>query len=189
VNVFKKEKYWIYVLVPLFALVFAGCGSSPPESEMAGVGPMSIQLLSAGFSEGGAIPKKFTCDGEDLSPHLSWTMVPDGSQSLVIIMDDPDAPRGTWVHWVLYGLSSDLTELPEGVQGIGVDGVNSSSQPGYGGPCPPPGTTHRYFFKLYTLDKALDLNPGATKEEVEKAMAGHILAQGQLMGTYERQKP
>ncbi|MGD9093936.1 MAG: YbhB/YbcL family Raf kinase inhibitor-like protein [Anaerolineales bacterium] len=150
---------------------------------------MSIQLSSSGFSEGETIPRKYTCDGEDISPQLSWSGAPAGLQGLVMIMDDPDAPVGTWVHWVLYSLPGNLTELPEGVQGLGVDGQNSWSRLGYGGPCPPPGTAHRYFFKLYALDIALNLNPGATKEEVENAMAGHILARGQLMGMYERQNP
>jgi Raf kinase inhibitor-like YbhB/YbcL family protein len=184
-----KERYWIGILLALSILIGTGCTSSTQENNMESDVPMSIQLSSLGFNEGDLIPRKYTCDGDDISPNLSWSGTPSGSQGLVMIMDDPDAPAGTWVHWVLYGLPSDLIEFPEGVQGLGVDGVNSWSRLGYGGPCPPPGTTHRYFFKLYALDMGLNLEPGATKEEIEKAMAGHILAWGQLMGTYERQNP
>jgi Raf kinase inhibitor-like YbhB/YbcL family protein len=112
--------------------------------------------------------------------------VPDGAQSLALIVDDPDAPGGTWVHWVLYDLPAVTPSLPEGVQGAGIDGKNDFNQTGYGGPCPPRGSNHRYFFKLYALDNITDLSPGATKRDLEKAMQGHILAQGQLMGTYGR---
>ena len=153
---------------------------------------MTIQVTSSAFGDGERIPAKFTCDREDISPPLRWSGVPEGTQSLALIMDDPDAPVGTWVHWVLYDLSSALTALPEGLAtsptlpGIGVQGVNDFRRSGYGGPCPPRGSEHRYFFKLYALDAALNLGPGKTKPEVEKAMRGHILAQGQLMGRYGR---
>jgi hypothetical protein len=128
---------------------------------------------------------KYTCDGQDISPPLEWSGTPEGTQSLVLISDDPDAPVGTWVHWVLFDLPADTNSLPEGAQDLGTDGNNSWRRPGYGGPCPPSGT-HRYFFKLYALDTALNLEAGASKEQVEKAMQGHILAQGELMGKYER---
>lgn len=147
---------------------------------------MSLQLTSSAFVHGERIPVRYTCDGEDLSPPLRWEDVPAGTQSLVLIMDDPDAPMGTWVHWVLYDLSPEMRDLVEGATGVGVDGVNSWRRTGYGGPCPPPGKAHRYFFKLYALDARLNLPPGATKAEVERAMQGHILAQGVLMGTYRR---
>lgn len=147
---------------------------------------MAITLTSSAFSEGGTIPKKHTCDGEDVSPALNWSGIPEGTKSLALIMDDPDAPAGTWVHWVLYDLPPDLTGLPEGTRGLGVEGMTSFREPGYGGPCPPRGKPHRYFFKLYALDKILGLKAGVTKGDLEKAMQGHVLAQGQLMGTYGR---
>ena len=146
---------------------------------------MPIQITSAAFEEGTTIPVKYTCDGEDISPPLAWSGVPDGTKSLVLITDDPDAPVGTWVHWVLFNLPADTNSLPEGVQGVGTDGNNSWRRPGYGGPCPPSGT-HRYFFKLYALDTALEVEPGMTKQDLLDAMQGHILAIGQLMGTFTR---
>lgn len=153
---------------------------------------MSIQITSSAFSEGNSIPKKYTCDAEDASPPLAWSGAPAGTKSLALIADDPDAPVGTWVHWVIYNLPPTLTELKEGIaktptlEGIGVQGTNDFRKTGYGGPCPPRGKPHRYFFKLYALDTALNLQAGASKTDLEKAMRGHILAQGQLMGTYGR---
>jgi Raf kinase inhibitor-like YbhB/YbcL family protein len=147
---------------------------------------MTIQLTSSAFKEGGNIPRRHTCDGEDLSPSLSWTGIPAGTHSLALIVDDPDAPRGDWVHWVLFDLLPDLDGLPEGVAGTGTAGKNDFGRLGYGGPCPPRGSNHRYYFKLYALDQTLGLKPGATKVDVETAMTGHILAKGQVMGRYER---
>jgi Raf kinase inhibitor-like YbhB/YbcL family protein len=147
---------------------------------------MTIQLTSSAFKEGEAIPRRYTCDGENLSPALSWSGVPQGTASLALIVDDPDAPAGTWVHWVLADLPVDLPGLPESAPGSGVEGVNGFRKTGYGGPCPPRGSTHRYYFKLYALDKTLGLKTGMSKADVEKAMQGHILAQGQLMGRYSR---
>ncbi len=152
---------------------------------------MAIEISSPAFQEGAAIPKKYSCDGQDVSPALAWSNIPSGSQSLALIMDDPDAPAGTWVHWVVYDMPASNSGLPEnvpttgGVPGGGVQGNNSWKRSGYGGPCPP-GGTHRYFFKLYALDKLLGLGPGATKGQVLKAMEGHVLDQGQLMGRYSR---
>lgn len=153
---------------------------------------MSIQLTSTAFSEGQLIPKRYTCDAEDASPPLAWSGIPAEAQSLVLIADDPDAPVGTWVHWVIYDLPADLNGLPEGVAktltvpDIGTQGRNDFGKPGYGGPCPPKGKPHRYFFKIYALERLLNLKPGATKADLEKAMQGHILAKGQLIGTYSR---
>lgn len=153
---------------------------------------MDIVLRSSAFANGERIPKKYTCEDVDVSPPLSWEGVPSETKSLVLIMDDPDAPMGTWVHWVVYDMPASLTGLPENVEksptvnGVGTQGKNDFRRAGYGGPCPPPGKPHRYFFKLYALDTLLNIAPGATKAEVEKAMRGHILAQGQLMGTYSR---
>jgi hypothetical protein len=153
---------------------------------------MSIDLHSPAFTHGSDIPKKFTCDGQDVSPALAWSEPPAGTKSLALIVDDPDAPVGTWDHWVLFDLPDTLRELPEGVPKDkepklgGRQGANSWNRIGYGGPCPPPGPAHRYFFKLYALDTKLNLPAGATKAAVEKAMRGHILAQGKLMGKYKR---
>ena len=147
---------------------------------------MAIQLTSNAFTEGGTIPRRQTCDGEDISPPLSWSGIPPETQSLALIVDDPDAPRGDWVHWVLFDLPPDLGGLPEGISGKGTAGKNDFGRTGYGGPCPPRGSNHRYYFKLYALDQVLGLPSGATKQDVEAAMAGHILAQGQLMGRYSR---
>jgi Raf kinase inhibitor-like YbhB/YbcL family protein len=153
---------------------------------------MTLQIRSNAFSEGGMIPRKYTCDGEDVSPPMAWSGVPEGTKSLVLIADDPDAPMGTWVHWVLYDIPPTLDGLPEGVaktplvQGVGTQGTNDFRQIGYGGPCPPRGPAHRYFFKLYALDTSLNLKSGLRKAEIEKAMKGHILAQAQYMGTYRR---
>jgi len=147
---------------------------------------MTILLNSSAFTDGETIPKKYTCDGQDVSPPLSWSGVPTGTKSLLLIVDDPDAPRGTWVHWVLLDMPPDLQGLPEGAQGEGIEGKNDFGRQGYGGPCPPRGSNHRYYFKLCALDSALGLKAGATKGEAEKAMQGHVLAWGQLMGRYGR---
>lgn len=153
---------------------------------------MSFQISSAAFSSGETIPKKFTCDGTDVSPQLRWKDAPAATQSLALIMDDPDAPVGTWVHWVLYNLPANTTELPEGVEkqeqvaAGGLQGRNDFRKIGYGGPCPPPGTPHRYYFKLYALDAKLGLKAGATKVDLERAMKGHILSEADLMGRYGR---
>jgi Raf kinase inhibitor-like YbhB/YbcL family protein len=153
---------------------------------------MSIEVTSTAFKAGETIPKQYTGDGEDRSPPLRWSEPPSGTKSLAMICDDPDAPRGTWVHWVLFNLPAQARELEEGVPttealGNGAkQGKNDFGNIGYGGPAPPKGKPHRYFFKLYALDVALDLPSGATKAELEKAMKGHILAEGQLMGNYKR---
>ncbi len=153
---------------------------------------MSLQISSAAFSAGETIPKKFTCDGPDVSPHLKWNDPPANTQGIALVMDDPDAPAGTWVHWVLYDVPADARELPEGVpkqeqlSSGARQGRNDFGKIGYGGPCPPPGKPHRYFFKLYALDTKLGLKAGATKADVERAMKGHILAQAELIGRYGR---
>lgn len=152
----------------------------------------TMQLTSAAFNQGDPIPSKYTCDGQNVSPSLKWNGVPAGAKSLALIADDPDAPVGTWVHWVLFDLPAAVNQLPEDVPqtqyipGGAKQGLNDFKRLGYGGPCPPPGKAHRYFFKLYALDTVLDLKPGASKKELERAMGNHILAQGQLMGTYQR---
>lgn len=153
---------------------------------------MAFELQSPVFPSGGDIPVKYTCDGPDLSPPLRWSDPPPKTKVFALIMDDPDAPAGTWVHWVLYGLAPTLRELPEGVPptdtvpGTGTQGVNDFRRVGYGGPCPPRGPAHRYFFKLYALDTELALPPRKTKAELLKAMEGHVLGQAELMGRYKR---
>ena len=153
---------------------------------------IELQVTSSTFQYGGTIPVMYTGDGPDVSPSLEWTAVPKGTQSLAIICDDPDAPAGTWVHWVMYGLSAETTSLGEGVPkeravpGGARQGVNDFGRIGYGGPAPPPGPSHRYYFKVYALDATLDLESGLTKQQLLNAMKGHILAQGELMGKYKR---
>lgn len=145
-----------------------------------------MNLQSSAFADGSPIPKKYTADGPNVSPPLAWSEVPAGTQTLALICDDPDAPRGTWVHWVLFNLPADTMSLPEGAAGAGTDGGNDFGKLGYGGPSPPRGKPHRYFFKLYALDALLKLATGATKAQVEKRMEGHVLGQAQWMGTYQR---
>ena len=150
-----------------------------------------MKLISNAFTEGDSIPKKFTCDGHDVSPTLSWKNAPENAETFALIADDPDAPTGTFVHWVIFnipGTSSSLSEevenkekLPDGA----VQGINDFGKIGYGGPCPP-GGTHRYYFKLYALNTALNLQPGASKSDLLEAMEGHIVAEAQLMGRYTR---
>lgn len=153
---------------------------------------MSLILTSAAFSGGAAIPKRFTCDGEDVSPPLSWSEPPGGTQSIVLIADDPDAPSGTWTHWVIWNIPTGSHQLPEGVpktetlDGGAAQGRSDFKRIGYGGPCPPPGKPHRYFFKLYALNSRLDLRPGSSKQDLEQALGRHVLAQAQLIGTYQR---
>ena len=155
-------------------------------------GKGTMQLIGTAFSEGQSIPVKHTCDGENTSPPMKWSGVPPNAKSLVLIADDPDAPVGTWTHWVLYDLPTSVTELAEGqpkgqyLPGGAKQGLNDFKHLGYGGPCPPAGKAHRYYFKLYALDTVLQLKPGGTKKEIERAMENHTLAQGQLMGTYKR---
>ncbi len=156
---------------------------------------MAFALTSTAFTDGTAIPAKYTCDEADVSPPLAWSGAPAGTVSFALIVDDPDAPAGTWVHWVLYNLPATTAELPENVAKVETldlggarQGRNDFQRPGYGGPCPPPGPAHRYFFKLYALDAPLRLKAGATKQDVEAAMKGHILATAQLVGTYARQR-
>lgn len=152
---------------------------------------MDIIIKSPTFVPGGKIPGKYTCDGMDISPPLTWTSGPEGTKTFALICDDPDAPMGTWVHWVLFNLPADITEFRENVpperelESGAKQGMNDFRKIGYGGPCPP-GGVHRYFFKLYALDTEINLEAGATKAELLKAMEGHILAEGQLMGRYER---
>ncbi|HET7440516.1 MAG TPA: YbhB/YbcL family Raf kinase inhibitor-like protein [Terriglobales bacterium] len=153
---------------------------------------MAFALSSKSFSDGGDIGKKFTCDGTDVSPELQWTGAPAGTKAFALIADDPDAPAGTWTHWLLYDLPPDATSLAEGTSkqpelaNGARQGRNDFGKIGYNGPCPPPGKPHRYFFKLYALDGKLNLKPGASKQEVERAIASHTLAKAEWIGRYKR---
>jgi Raf kinase inhibitor-like YbhB/YbcL family protein len=153
---------------------------------------MSFVLRTPVFSDGGKIPQKYTCDGADVSPALNWSDAPARTESFAVIADDPDAPRGTWTHWIIWNISPNATALPEGVPGVGESadgarqGKNDFKRIGYGGPCPPPGKPHRYFFRLYALDAKLDLTAGASRNELEHAMKTHVLSQTELMGKYGR---
>ena len=155
-----------------------------------------MQLKSTAFEHNGSIPKKHTCDGQDVSPHLTWSGLPAGTKSLTLIMDDPDAPVGTWIHWVLYDLPANIPGLEEGLpkkdspsngakHGL-CWGVDEFDRVGYHGPCPPPGKPHQYFFKLYAVKESLQLPARATKPDVLKAMSGMILGQAELIGIYKR---
>jgi len=154
---------------------------------------MSFALKSTAFSNGGEIPRKYTCSGENVSPALNWTEPPGHARSLALIVDDPDAPAGTWTHWIIWNIPAHATSLPEAVPTIqeslasgARQGKNDFGRIGYGGPCPPPGRPHRYFFKLYALGAILDLKPGAARSELESAMNPHVLAHAEWMGLFKR---
>jgi Raf kinase inhibitor-like YbhB/YbcL family protein len=154
---------------------------------------MDIEVLSTAFREGEAIPVQYTCDGANISPPLRWGGIPKNSQSLALVCEDPDAPSGLFVHWVIFNLPPIVADLPEAmptteelVESGAIQGRNHFENIGYDGPCPPPGKPHRYFFRLFALDTKLQLQAGATKQEFERAAEGHILAEGSLMGTYKR---
>lgn len=158
-------------------------------------GKMAFVLKTVAFQEGEVIPVKYTCDGEDVSPPLVWENIPEGTRSFALICDDPDAPVGTWVHWVIYNIPPAVSSLPENVdktravldeplKGV-VQGVNSWNRIGYGGPCPPPGPAHRYYFKLYALDTVIK-GERLNKTRLLKEMEGHVLAETQIMGRYQR---
>ena len=173
-----------------FAFVFVSAFVMNGGRSMAGP---EIQLTSPAFKHEGKIPENYTCDGRNFSPPLSWSGIPEKAKSIALITEDPDASKKTWVHWVLYNLAPDTQELPEGLARSDTlpsgakQGITDFESTGYGGPCPPKGE-HRYFFTLYALDVVLDLKPGARKGELVEAMKEHILAEGQLMGTYKRSK-
>ncbi len=151
-----------------------------------------LRLMTSAFQAGGEIPSKFTCEGADVSPALTWNEPPAGTRSFMLIADDPDAPGGTFTHWLVYDLPASLRRLPEGVpttgeiQGGGRQGTNDFPKTGYAGPCPPPGKAHRYFFRLYALDEKVGLHSAATRQELEPAMRGHVLAQSEIMGRFRR---
>ncbi len=154
---------------------------------------VSIKVSSPAFKNGDFIPSKYTCDGDDVSPEIRIEGVPTNAKSLVLINDDPDAPMGTWDHWILYDIPPNVTVIPEGIKPEKIftngmkHGLNSWGKLGYGGPCPP-GGTHRYYFKVYALDILLDIPPGATKSKILKSMEGRVIGYGELMGKYSRKR-
>jgi len=187
----EGSDFRFFHLILSLALLVTACShshSSLKEEKMA----MEMKVFSNAFLEGEAIPVKYTCDGQEVSPPLRWHNVPQGARSLALICEDPDAPSGVFVHWILFNLSPTVAELSEGVptsealEGGGKQGRNDFKRTGYGGPCPPRHGPHHYFFRLYALDTELRLDAGATKQEVTRAMEGHVLAAGHLMGTYKR---
>ncbi len=154
---------------------------------------MELKLTSSAFKDGEMIPPKYTCDGENISPPLNWSGIPEGTKSLALINDDPDAPVGDWVHWIVFNIPPNTKELKESASNKkllpkgAIEGLNDWNRIGYGGPCPPSGI-HRYFFKLYALDCELSLKQGATKKQLLEAIKGHVLSQAELIGKYQRKK-
>ena len=171
-------------------LVFLFVTSVVQGAEMTPTGPM--ELKSSAFQNGTDVPRKHTCDAEDVSPMLRWEKAPAGARAFALIADDPDAPAGTWVHWVIYDLPAGARELAEGtgktetLPNGAKQGMNDFRRIGYSGPCPPPGSPHRYFFKLYALDAPTNLSPRATKQQLLESMKGRVLAEAELVGRYKR---
>lgn len=179
------------VLTGLLVFLLVGCNSNQETIMPTGTPKAVLDISSTAFVGQQPIPKQYSCDGRNISPPLQWGEPPTGTQSFALVMDDPDAPSGTFVHWVLYALPSNARSLAEAVPANASladgsrQGQNGAGRTGYTGPCPP-GGTHNYFFKLYALDTKLDLAPGASKEQLMKAIEDHVLAYGQLVGTYSR---
>jgi Raf kinase inhibitor-like YbhB/YbcL family protein len=179
-------------LMLMILAALGACGTAQPEGQVQEAVQVKLQLESSAFKAGETIPRQYTCDGDDFSPPLSWSEPPAGTESLALIADDPDAPVGTWDHWLLFNMPVSTRSLAENIpadrviEGVGLHGANGWRNVGYGGPCPPQGPAHRYFFRLYALDKVLDLEAGASRGDVERAMQGHVLAEGELMGQYGR---
>lgn len=183
--------YCLFVL-PMALGCLVGLAACQEHSAARGGDPMTLEIKSPDFAAGATIPKQFTCDAADMSPALEWNAPPEGTKSLALIADDPDAPVGTWVHWVVFDLPTSARGIPQNFPKTeqtadgARQGRNDFKKIGYSGPCPPPGKPHRYFFRVYALDTKLNLQAGATKKDVEKAMQGHVLAQGEYMGRYGR---
>jgi len=181
----KRKASRLALTCAALAMVLATTGSlmSPPNTHN------KMSLSSSAFKDGQPIPVDYTCDGKNISPPLSWTGAPGETKSLLLIVDDPDAPSGVWTHWIVWNLSTDTSALPEDFTkspSSATQGNNDFKKLGYGGPCPPTGKAHRYYFRIYALDTALDVPAGATRKQIDAAMAKHVLSMGQLMGTYQR---
>jgi|ERR1039458_730677 Raf kinase inhibitor-like YbhB/YbcL family protein len=189
-NISAGEGLWQAARVVAAALLFAAAAMRGYRVYIAR--GQTMHLSSTDFKDGSQIPAKFTCSGEGFSPQLTWSAPPAKTASLALIVTDPDAPRGTWVHWVLYNLPAGTRALPEGLPALGqlpdgaLQGRNDFGEIGYGGPCPPPGSPHHYVFTLYALDAKLNLPVGEKQAQVEAAMKGHILASGRLVGLFQR---
>jgi Raf kinase inhibitor-like YbhB/YbcL family protein len=170
----------------IVALAFLVASSPSPG------GTMSLDLNTTAFQHQKEIPEKFTCKGADLSPELVWTGTPDGTKTFALIVDDPDAPAGAWVHWVAFNIPVSVTQFHEGMPKDAElkdgtrQGKNDFGKLGYNGPCPPPGGYHRYYFRLYALDAVLDLKPGATRQDLDRAMAHKVIGKAELMGKFKR---
>jgi hypothetical protein len=180
----------LFCIYPFFSRFQLSSSIRQPQSTRRSA--MAFALKTTAFPAGGTIPKKYTCDGTDLSPELKWSDAPAGTQSFAVIADDPDAPVGTWTHWVVWNIPAQTTALPEGLPKAEAlsngaqQGKNDFRRIGYGGPCPPAGKPHRYFSKLYALNNKLDLPPGANRGELERATKGRVLAEAELMGKHGR---
>lgn len=180
-------KTWLTMLLGATITACNGCGGGAHLSAAPGIRLASMSVTSRAFGNGGAIPVDYSCDGANRSPPIAWSAPPEGTKTLAIVLDDPDAPGGTFVHWVVYDLPPSTLTLSEGADlaALGaLEGTNGFDRPGYGGPCPPRREMHRYYFHVYALDKALGLKPGASRDEVDAAMSRHVLAEGALMGTF-----
>lgn len=180
------------LMIAVFLHIVSHSGTSQTAAGQNGGKAMSMSISSSSFGNGGTIPKKFTCDAEDVSPELSWSAAPAGTKSLALLSDDPDAPVGNWNHWTMWNAPAESRGLPEGVSKAAQlpdgtqQGMNDFRKVGYNGPCPPPGNPHRYYFKLFALDQKLTLKEKSGKKELEAAMKGHVLAQAEWMGKYGR---
>ncbi|MDZ8188151.1 MAG: YbhB/YbcL family Raf kinase inhibitor-like protein [Nostoc sp. ChiSLP02] len=188
---------FIFFVLSVFIIIFSsGCDGNmlvnSSNNNQSAKEAIAMKLQSNAFKANDLIPAQYTCDGKNISPPLLWDEIPKETQSIALIVDDPDAPGRTFVHWVIYDIPNTIREFPENISAVktlpngGVQGKNDFGNFGYGGPCPPSGT-HRYFFKLYALDKSLSLAAGATKNQILAAMEGHVLATAELIGRYKRQ--
>lgn len=171
----------------LLALALAGLvnGCTQPEPDAPSEAVLTMIVTSSGFTDGGVIPRRYTCDGADVSPPLDFAGLPTGTASLALLVEDPDAPRGTFVHWVAWGIEPGRASLAEGERAPGT-GVNDFGRQGYGGPCPPRGRAHRYVFTAFALSRAIDPGPGARADELRRSISGAVIAEGRLTGRYAR---
>ncbi len=189
-KVFRKQLVLLLAVLMVFSVNASACTeeATTPQKEV----ELTLTLSSAAFKEGDEIPVKYTCDGQDISPPLAWVEPPHKTQAIALTVDDPDAPGGVFTHWVLFNIPVHVRQLEEGIpvqeqlENGALQGKNDFGKIGYGGPCPPRGVEHRYRFTIYALDNPLDSKAGASKKQILNAMEGYILAQGQLIGTYQR---
>jgi Raf kinase inhibitor-like YbhB/YbcL family protein len=175
----------VAMVVPLVFAVSA-CGGDDDEALPTGATAAGFRFLESGVTEGAAVDRRFTCDGEDVAPALAWEGVPEGTAELALVVEDPDAPGGTFTHWLVWGLDPGETELPEGSEPAGLEGTNDFGAVGYGGPCPPAGETHRYVFRLLALDAETGLDEGASRDDFLAAVEGHVAAEATLTARYAR---